>query len=225
MRLIINHLTRMQPGYFCAAGIEIKTGLHVRPILETGLRTELLHRNGGPFELGVTLDLGPTRFVGHTPEIEDRAFDIANIRTVETANPNALNAICQWVAMSSLVEIFSSALEAMGSSFVIPENQGLHSLGCLWVERPMLEFTCEYGTSRLRLIWSENGRSVAVGVADIRLYEADHRTLHAQEIDRFQEIVSKSDRVLLSVGLSRPYRKSEKEPAYHWLQVNNIHIV
>ena len=89
----------------------------------------------------------------------------------------------------------------------------------------MLEFTCEYGTSRIRLIWSEKGKHLAVGVADIRLYEADHRTLHTQEVDRFQEIVNRSDRVLLSVGLSRPYRKTEQEPAYHWLQVNNIHIV
>ena len=225
MRLIINHLTRMQPGYFCAAGIEIKTGLHVRPILETGLKTELLHRNGGPFELGATLDLGPTRFIGHTPELEDRAFDVSNLRTVEPPNPAGLNAVCQRVARSSLFEIFTNALEAMGTSFVIPANQGLHSLGCLWVERPMLEFTCEYGTSRVRLIWSEKGKPVAVGVADIRLFEADHRTLQTQEIDRFQEIISRSDRVLLSVGLSRPYRKSEQEPAYHWLQVNNIHIV
>jgi len=87
----------------------------------------------------------------------------------------------------------------------------------------MLEFTCEYGTSRLRLIWTEQGKHVAVGVADIRLYEADHRTLHTQEVDRFQETVNRSERVLLSVGLSRPYRKTEQEPAYHWLQVNNIH--
>jgi hypothetical protein len=37
MQLIINHLTRMQPGYFCTAGIEPSTGLHVRPIVSGGL--------------------------------------------------------------------------------------------------------------------------------------------------------------------------------------------
>ncbi|MEQ1829884.1 MAG: hypothetical protein ABL921_28235 [Pirellula sp.] len=224
MQLIINHLTRMQKGFFCAAGIDISSGLHVRPILETGLRTELLHREGGLFDLGATLDFGPMRFVGRTPELEDRIFDIANLRVVEAPNPAVLRDVCQRVARNALTDIFSRDLEPWGTTFVVPANQGLHSLGCLWVERPMLEFSCENDVSRVRLIWSEHGRPVAVGVADIRLYEADHRTLVAQEVDRFQDILSRSDRILLSVGLSRPYRKSEDEPAYHWLQINNIHV-
>src|SRR5215210_1099974 len=60
MRILVDHLTRMQPGYFCAAGIDLESGRHVRPVLRRGrLTTDLLGTNGGPFDIGSVLDLGP----------------------------------------------------------------------------------------------------------------------------------------------------------------------
>jgi len=223
MQLIINHLTRMQPGYFCAAGIEPTTRLHVRPVLDASLRTELLDREGGSFSLGATLDFGQMRFVGRTPEIEDRKFDLEQVRVVESANLNKMMEYCRSVAKNALHEVFTSELIRMGASFAIPENAGLYSLGCCWVEKPMLEIVCEPEIRRLRLKWNERGQRIAVGVADIRLYEADHRSLNIHEVRQVQRWLDTTDRVLLSVGLSRPYRKSEQDRPVHWLQVNNIH--
>ncbi len=223
MHLIINHLTRMQPGFFCAAGIDLKSGLHVRPILDTGLRTELLSREGGPFELGATLDFGPMRFVGTTPEIEDRKFDVERLRVIEPANSEKMLAGCMQTAKSSLREIFKGDMIRVGTTLAVPENAGLYSLGCCWVEKPSLEVVTEGEPHRLRLKWYEQNYRVSVGVADIRFYQSDHRTLKLDEVLQLQQSLEQSERVLLSVGLSRPYRKSDQDRPFHYLQVNNIH--
>jgi hypothetical protein len=51
MRIIVNHLTRMQPGYICVAGVDVSSGQHVRPELRGRLTTDLLTLNGGPFDI------------------------------------------------------------------------------------------------------------------------------------------------------------------------------
>ena len=52
MHLVITHLTRMQPGFICVAGIEPDTGKQIRPVLGRCLTRDLLHVNGGAFEIG-----------------------------------------------------------------------------------------------------------------------------------------------------------------------------
>jgi len=42
MRLLINHLTRMQAGCICAAGIDLQSGLNVRPVGNRMLSSQLL---------------------------------------------------------------------------------------------------------------------------------------------------------------------------------------
>ena len=71
--------------------------------------------------------------------------------------------------------------------------------------------------------WREDDQELSVGVADICFYEADHRSLHRDRVAQAQAWLANSAYVLLSLGLSRPYRRSEKDHALHWLQVNNIH--
>ena len=110
MQIVINHLTRMQPGFFCAAGLELKTGLHIRPLMEGGLHTDLLAREGGPFELGAILDLGPTRFTGRAPEIEDRNFERTNLKRVGQMNPVEFRQQIAAVAKNSLTESICCAV-------------------------------------------------------------------------------------------------------------------
>ncbi|MGH3145870.1 MAG: hypothetical protein ACRDTR_08730, partial [Rubrobacter sp.] len=71
MRILVNHLTRMQPGYVCVAGLQLDTPNHVRPVLRRGrLTTGLLGLNGGPFDIGAVVVLGPATYAGHAPELE-----------------------------------------------------------------------------------------------------------------------------------------------------------
>ena len=52
MQLVINHLTRMQQGCMCTAGIDLATGLHVRPVLDRQMTIDMLSVYGGPFDIG-----------------------------------------------------------------------------------------------------------------------------------------------------------------------------
>lgn len=225
MQLLINHLTRMQPGYICAAGIELKTGLHVRPVVAGGLTTSLLTSSGGTIQLGVTLDLGPTKFVGKTPEIEDREFDPSLIQVVEPVNRTKMIEHCARVAKTKLAEIFTTEISKNGSTYALTAHAGLYSLGCYWAISPKLEILSDFAgqTQRLKLAWRDEDQELSVGVADIRFYEADHRSLQRDRVAEAQAWLANSAYVLLSLGLSRPYRRSEKDQALHWLQVNNIH--
>ena len=222
MQIVINHLTRMQPGFFCAAGLELKTGLHIRPLMEGGLHTNLLAREGGPFELGAILDLGPTRFTGRAPEIEDRNFERTNLKRVGQMNPVEFRQQIAATAKNSLTEIFGSELNRMGLTRALAENTGIHSLGCCWAADCQLTVVKRESGPRLKLQWRDQDDELFTAVADLRFYEADHRTLNATAIDLANKQLSTQDRTLLSVGLSRPYHKSESEPPMHWLQVNNV---
>lgn len=225
MQLLINHLTRMQPGYICAAGIELKTGLHVRPVVVGGMTTSLLTSHGGPFQLGATLDLGPTKFVGKTPEIEDREFDPSLIQVLEPVNRTKMIEHCARVAKTKLTEIFTTEIAKNGSTYALTAHAGLYSLGCYWAISPRLVILTDFDgqTQRLKLVWREADQELSVGVADIRFYEVDHRSLHRDRVAEAQVWLASSAYVLLSLGLSRPYRRSENDQALHWLQVNNIH--
>ena len=62
MKIVVNHLTRMQRGYICVAGINPDTGHHVRPIPENDRprRTQLLRRlahRADPFAKHLQIDL------------------------------------------------------------------------------------------------------------------------------------------------------------------------
>jgi hypothetical protein len=117
MRILVNHLTRMQPGYFCAAGIDLESEAHVRPVLRRGrLTTDLLSTNDGPFDIGSVLDLGATTNVGHTPELEDRRFDPADVRWLRDDDPHDYWDALERVARESLGEIFGPALELWDES-------------------------------------------------------------------------------------------------------------
>ena len=62
MRIVVNHLTRMQPGYICVAGIDVQDNEHIRPVLgRERLTVGLLARNGGAFDMGRLVDLGSGR--------------------------------------------------------------------------------------------------------------------------------------------------------------------
>ena len=46
MKIVVNHLTRMQLGRICVAGVDMATGKHVRPLLrDVRLSTQRLARN------------------------------------------------------------------------------------------------------------------------------------------------------------------------------------
>jgi hypothetical protein len=66
--------------------------------------------------------------------------------------------------------------------------------------------------------------SVNLAVNDLRLYERDHRTPRRDLVAGMQKRLEAGVEAILSVGLTRPWRKRGDTAERHWLQVNNIHL-
>jgi putative nucleic acid modification protein with dual OB domain len=224
MQLVINHLTRMQPGCMCTAGIELKTGLCVRPVLDRQLKIDMLSAHGGPFDIGRIVDLGPTRFVGKLPEVEDQLFEATAARHVGDMPDQAFWALLEHNARDKLGAIFGPDIERIGSTCAVAETYGLRSLGFFWATGGRLFLEDRPSGCKIRFSFQSGDYAFRVPVTDIRLYAADHVTPSEETVSQTAAKVADLPRVLISVGLSRPFRKSPGEPSRHWLQVNNIHL-
>jgi hypothetical protein len=66
--------------------------------------------------------------------------------------------------------------------------------------------------------------SVDLSVTDLRLYEKDHKTPRRKLVADVQERIEAGVESILSLGLTRPWRKQGDTTERHWLQVNNIHL-
>jgi len=224
MKIIVNHLTRMRPGYICVAGIDVETGRHVRPVLGRNLGTVLLARHGGPFDIGAQVDLGRTQYAGHPPETEDYHFEPRTTIRHGTATPGAFWALLERVARPHLREIFGPALSLQGQGCVVAPGSGDTSLGCLRALRPPLLRVNDQG--KIRCLLPSRTVTLDLGVTDLRLYTYEdgqyqpRRALVEQVAARLERGVP----VILSVGLGRPWQKLDQSTPLHWLQVNNLHL-
>jgi hypothetical protein len=224
MHIVINHLTRMQKGFMCVAGVDPDSGRHVRPVLSSQMHTDMLACHGGPFELGYRVELGETKFVGKVPEIEDRQFEAAAARQLDRVPPDQFWQLLTDLAADSLSDVFGPDLERMGAaSCGVAEFHGLRSLGCYWAHQPQIQVQRTADHARIRFDFVEGPHRYRVPVTDIRLYREDHVTPDAAAVESWQAELGRCSRVLVSVGLSRAYKSSDEYPATHWLQINNLH--
>ena len=228
MKVVLNHLTRMQSGYVCAAGVDIETRRHVRLMpARAHLRPELLAAHGGPLAIAAILDLGPARDIGEPPEVEDCEFDLRKTTAHGLlAAPRFWNMLTQ-MAKPELAAIFGGVLHPAGAcSCGVDVGCGMASLGCLIPkDRPNLYVRERPGKPpQVRLKFTDGAFDVDVGVTDIRLYGSDHATPEKGAIDAAANQLAGAQPVILSVGLTRPYTPRDDVAAIHWLQVNNIHF-
>ena len=128
MKIIVNHLTRMQRGYICVAGIDPATSHHVRPIPEND-RPRRMHlmRHGGPFDIAALVDLGRASHVGHAPEMEDYRFNPRRARRVDTVAPQEFWELLKSVSHPSLAAIFGDDLTQCGDTCTVDVGMGTAS--------------------------------------------------------------------------------------------------
>lgn len=213
----------MQPGYVCAAGVDINSLRHVRPVLRHGrLPTKLLRPNGGPIDLGAVVDLGPTTDAGSPPELEDRCFDPARAKWLFEDDPDDYWDLLDGISQSSLAGIFGLDLDLWDESGTVEVGTGDTSLGCLKPERQPWLYVDHRGT--IRLVLDHPVPSVDLAVNDLRLYEKDGRTPRRDLVADAQRRLESGVEAILSVGLTRPWCKRGDDTERHWLQVNNIHL-
>ena len=221
MQIVVNHLTRMQPGYICVAGLDRTTGRHVRPVLEARLSTRLLVTQGGPFALGAVVDLGSVTFVGHAPEMEDYRFNQWKARRVQEFSAGEFWRLLQAAARPHLADIFGGALQQHDTACTVDVGDGTASLGCLRVEHPQIAVDAN---DKIRMRLTDGQFQAIVSVADLRLYEPDHLTPRRALVEQVAQRLADGVAVILSVGLSRPFLKPGDTASHHWLQVNNVHL-
>jgi hypothetical protein len=221
--VVINHLTRMREGSICVAGLDVRTGQHVRPVLPgIPLGSNLLRRDGGPFDIGAIVDLGPVRAGGSPPEIEDQVFDLRRAKYVRTENAVPFWKRLIQCSRPSLAAIFGPALYQDGSSCVAAKGTGAASLGCF--QPPTAPSFHLVREDKVRLRISDGSFDVYASVTDLRLYDRRPPTALSETIKDIEGRVKQGVKMILCVGLTRPWSKSENEPRRHWLQVNNIHL-
>lgn len=219
MEIVVTHVTRMSVGFICVAGIDPETGRHVRPVTGYGrLTTAMLGRNGGPFELGRRVDLGPTRSVGSPPEVEDQLFRAEAVRVVGEVSADEFVRLLGAAASRSLTGIFGEDFVAQGRTAAVDRGRGKASLGCLLPsERPHLML--EYGKVKISL--ADDALKLVASVTDLQLYGQDHSTPDATAVDQVNADLARVP-TFISVGLSRPFIRPGDTVERHWLQTNTI---
>lgn len=228
MEIVVNHLTRMQPGYICVAGVNLENKEHVRPVLSGArLSKDLLSRNGGPFDIAAIVDPGTTKGAGSKPEVEDCLFDPSKARFVKNLGAEKFWKLLTELAQLKLSIIFGNELKSRGpKSIAVDVGRGKASLGCLGlVAHSDLYLRPRAGKpDQIRIRVSDGEFDLDLGVTDIRLYEDDHVTPNSNVVRGIAKCLVNRRGVVLSVGLTRPFSSSPDFPAVHWLQVNNIHL-
>ena len=205
------------------AGVDVNTLRHVRPVLRYGrLTTGLLRPYSGPLDVGSVVDIGPTTYAGHAPELEDHHFDPAKATWLFDQDPDDYWDFLDGVSRESLAAIFGTALELWDESGTVEVGEGQASLGCLKPEKQPWLYVDHRGTVRMVLDYLLP--SVNLSVNDLRLYERDHRTPRRDLVESVQRRLEAGVEAILSVGLTRPWRKRGDTAERHWLQVNNIHL-
>ncbi len=223
MRIVVNHITRMAPGYMCVAGINTADGTHVRPVLQgRRLSVSSLRRVGGPFDIASIVELGRTKAVGEPPEVEDQLFELRNARRMGALRGDDFWNLLEQTTRPDLESLFGRELKAQGRTCAVDIGDGSASLGCLQpADRPM--FRLEYGRLRIELADPRFGR-LSLPVTDFRLFNRDQETPRQEIVESINVRISGGIPVILSVGLTRSWQRPDDNQSRHWLQINNIHL-
>lgn len=228
MNIVVNHLTRMHGGLICVAGVDLETHEHVRPLLgDQHLPFYFLARYGGPFDIAGIVDLGAARHKPDPPHVEDYVFVASRAKVRRRASAQEFWSLLEALAKPALGEIFGEALRAVGRArYATDAGQGPASLGCLRPNRPpeLYLATGRDGKPQIRMRFGDGQIEADAGVTDLRLRQPNHTTPDGQKVRAVARMIGGSDEVILSLGLTRKFRPSEKSDYFHYLQVNNVHL-
>jgi hypothetical protein len=213
----------------CVAGIEVETGIHIRPIV--GKKDFLEYSMVGHnqlFRLGRIIDLGWYIQRSQVPEVEDVYFKPKNAVVIQDLQATEFWQQLDEVAESSLGMIFGDELQSVGRTFALSRGAGQASLGELRTGKVKLELRKADSGLKLRATFDCVGLEVApsVPVTDLRFFEQvdEHYVSNASVITKFNNRLEIAQNIILSVGLSRAWSVNDQSESMHWLQINGIHL-
>lgn len=219
----------MRQGHICAAGLDLESGRHVRPVLRGGANLDVkwLKENGGPFEIGAIVDLGRTTPAGRAPEVEDQTFYASNVRASGAQSELSLWGLLRQSGKPSLSEIFGPELLQRGpSSCGVDIGKGTASLGSFHPARLSHLYVRPRpgGGDQVRMKISDDRFDLDLSVTDIRLFSGPEFVPNLKVLERASKRLEAGEEVILSVGLTRPFAASLDKTQIHWLQINNLHF-
>jgi hypothetical protein len=228
MQIAVAHLTRIKGTRICAAGIEPATGRHIRPVLALGPpEFDLLVRNGGPFDLGRLVELGPAKPAPVPPHIEDHLMIPSQLRPRGRLAPGEFWKLLESVSRPRLREIFGPDLHPLGRGTCgTDEHKGTQSLGLLRpTGHPRIQLVPHgrSGNPEVRIRVCDGQFDLDLRVTDLRVHKDDQFTPDPLSVDKVAAAMPAG--VLLGVGLTRAFAGGEHAgPPKHWLQVTAIHL-
>jgi hypothetical protein len=222
MQLVFNHITRMRAPRICIAGIDPESPRHVRPTTRaTDLITRaLLRQEQGPIRMGALLDIGDVTPEPSPPEIEDHAFETANVRLVRDLDDQEFLDLLDEVRAADIETAFGPPLEPVGRGYAVDAGRGQCSLAVVRAQEPPTLILDGYG--KLRLHVRDLDPSPNLSVADVRFYEPDQKTIRRDVVRDVNARMEEGVRALLMLGLARAKRMPWDDRERHWLQLNDL---
>jgi hypothetical protein len=223
MELIVFHLTRMDKGNICIAGIDPITGNQVRPVIKfKNFSKDHLDCNGGCVNMGKVIDIGKARYVGQKPELEDFDIDPAALKVGRNLYPVEFLMHLKEKSRGNLKQIFGEGLQIHGYNGVVDVGTGSASLGFLAPKTKPTVRINEHGKIRVGLL--DDSHKLYLSLTDLRFYLEDSLTPNEDVVDRISRKIRNGARIILGMGLTRSWQKPGDDKPYHWVQVNNIHF-
>jgi hypothetical protein len=222
MQLVFNHITRMGAPRICIAGIDPESRRHVRPTTpSTDLITRvLLRKELGPIAMGALVDIGSVTPVPSPPESEDHAFHTANVEYIRDLDEQEFLDLLDLARDADIQTAFGPALENVRGGYAVEAGSGERSLAVVRAcEPPTLIID---GWKKLRLYVRDLDPAPKLSVADVRFYEADHKTIRKDLIRDVNARIEDGVGVLLMLGLPHAMQMSWDDRERHWLQLNGL---
>jgi hypothetical protein len=195
MKIVINHLTRMERCYVCLAGIQVSTRSHFRPDTPgRRLPITVAEAHGGPFGIRGVVELGDVRRCGTRPLVEDFEFRLARVERIGRLKKTAFWELLYGIAGSRLEEIFGDDLEQVGSNLAMRPGAGAASLGCLLPAKAPELWVNSWG--KVRLVVDDADGRYDLSVTDLRLHNAEDNTPNLDAVTELQDRLG---------GANRPY--------------------
>ena len=226
MQIVISNLTRMAPGFFCFAGIDLETKNNIRPVVPGNrLPTSLLKREPVKYQLRSVIDIGYTKPLELIPESEDNEFSPFNTTFIRELPFRDFWYLLRSCAKFSLFSIFGKELRCRGSKYFIETDTGKVSLGYFLIRTPLILSVVKRldNSEQVRINGRTKYNPFDLSITDLRLY-SEKFIADRDLVVKLNDELTQKMWIVLCVGLTRAFATSSDYRPVHWVQVNNILI-
>ena len=213
--IVVDHLARLEDGSIVVAGIDGRHE-HLAPLTGGPWGSAATTRGGGPFGIGVAVDIGFSRRSGTPPLVEEREVDESGITELGRLPDGEFWSLLETLGHDHLPSIYGPELtvSATGAASV-PVGRGKASLGVLRCPGPAELFR---RGGQLRMGFDD----LRLGSLDLNVHDHRLRDEKGVPIDSLWKVIRRrvqsGEPVILSLGLSQAFNGA------HWLRVDNIHF-